>query len=397
MNKTVFYSWQSDLPKSVNLNFIEGAILSSIKSLKKLEPVKVDLLLDKATRKLSGSPDITESIFTKISHSNLFIADISIINSSEKAHRKTPNPNVLVELGYAARTLGWEKIICLYNTDYGSFKDLPFDLRNRRIMSYSLKDKIKSKEKNNLSKEIHSAIFEMHSKGILNDKILDFLKKEIDKEILNIILAFTRYIYQKDTVSNIFKDVTEFLNYSEADILAILEKKKTLGFYVLKSFEKNEESFKYFVNQAIGSQYYNREILNALIDVLEWFSCYSKLRTEYFSVILQKHKEKDDSLFAINSSNVSSESGSTFPDRFLLMKKIDNEKSQVVNSGDFAVGHINSLTNYYSFNREEMSHFSSTIILLIKYINKWLDLTNGEFIIDFVKSFRMKKSDGEWF
>ena len=394
MNRTIFYSWQSDLPKSENLNFIEDSISSSIKSLKKLHPISIDLLLDKATRKLSGSPDIAESIFTKISNSTVFIADISIINSSSKGQRKTPNPNVLIELGYAARTLGWEKIICLYNTDYGSFKDLPFDLRNRRIVPYSLNRKSKSQAKKDLSKEVHNAVFEMHNKGILTDKILDFLKKEIDQEILNVILHLTRYIYREDDSTTMFESIQKFLNYSEIDILEILKEKKTLGFYVLKSFDENEKSFKNFVNQAMGSQYYNREILNALIDIFEWFSCYSKTRREYFSTIIKKHEEKDNSVYVINSSNVSSDSD--FPNRYFLMKKIDKNKGQVVNFGDFALGHITSLTNYYSFHEKKLSHFSSTIMMLLGFINKWLDLTNEEFIVDFVKNFRIKKADGEW-
>lgn len=75
-----------------------------------------------AIREETGMPDITESIFTKISNSSVFIADISIINDAW-INRKTPNPNVLIELGYAARTLGWDKIICIFNSDYGSFND----------------------------------------------------------------------------------------------------------------------------------------------------------------------------------------------------------------------------------------------------------------------------------
>ena len=39
--------------------------------------------------------------------------------------RFTPSPNVLVELGYAATVVGWENIICLFDSDYGVPKDLP--------------------------------------------------------------------------------------------------------------------------------------------------------------------------------------------------------------------------------------------------------------------------------
>lgn len=134
MKRTIFYSWQSDLPNNTNWGFIEDCLDTAIKELKRIEPVSINIDKDRATRNETGSPDITESIFSKISNSSVFIADISIINNIEKINkeeykstvfvqgqpiivnkvqniniRKTPNPNVMIELGYAARTLGWGK------------------------------------------------------------------------------------------------------------------------------------------------------------------------------------------------------------------------------------------------------------------------------------------------
>lgn len=44
-----------------------------------------------------------------------------------------------------------------------------------------------------------------------------------------------------------------------------------------------------------------------------------------------------------------------------------------------------------------MSLWTNNILyLLIESINKWLNITNNEFIIDFTKQFRIKKSDGNW-
>jgi hypothetical protein len=84
------------------------------------------------------------------------------------------------------------------------------------------------------------------------------------------------------------------------------------------------------------------------------------------------------------------------PNRHLLVKKVGSRKVQIINFGDFAQGHISSLTNYYSFNEKQISHLSNSVKMFIDSVNKWLDLTNGEFIVDFVKTFRIKKSDSEW-
>jgi hypothetical protein len=49
----------------------------------------------------------------------------------------TPNPNVLLELGYALYRLSWDRIICLNNEKFSKIEDMPFDLLQNRISRYS--------------------------------------------------------------------------------------------------------------------------------------------------------------------------------------------------------------------------------------------------------------------
>ncbi len=133
--KTLFYSWQSDLDPTAHHYLIRDALKNAIKILNK--EINFELSLDKDTQKTSGSPDIVDTIFRKIRLADIFVADVTIINPGY-AGRKTPNPNVLIELGYAVRTLGWERIICIVNTDKCRPEDLPFDIRNNRTSTYGI-------------------------------------------------------------------------------------------------------------------------------------------------------------------------------------------------------------------------------------------------------------------
>jgi len=99
---TIFYSWQSDLPDNTNRHFIQKAIEEAVKSLKKEDVLEVQPVIDRDTRGVPGSPDIADTIFRKIDASQVFVCDISIINKGLQS-KPTPNPNVLVELGYAMR------------------------------------------------------------------------------------------------------------------------------------------------------------------------------------------------------------------------------------------------------------------------------------------------------
>jgi hypothetical protein len=70
-----------------------------------------------------------------------------------------PNPNVLLELGYAAAQLSWDNIICVYNLAYGAVEDLPFDLRTRRILTYKVDlETEKAEARNELAKDLLRAL-----------------------------------------------------------------------------------------------------------------------------------------------------------------------------------------------------------------------------------------------
>lgn len=85
---------------------------------------------------VAGAPEIASTIFSKIASSEVFVADVSIINSIDLDARPTPNPNVLVELGYALGTIGPEHVILVMNKYFSPPEKLPFDLRTRRTIQY---------------------------------------------------------------------------------------------------------------------------------------------------------------------------------------------------------------------------------------------------------------------
>lgn len=133
--KTAFYSWQSDLPKASNLQLIRTQLRAAIS---RVEEDNDDLVIDvdEATRDLPGSPHIPTAITEKIRIADYFICDVSTINREDPNARKSPNPNVVFELGYAVATLGWGRIVMLVNKEFGGLSDLPFDFDRQRASAY---------------------------------------------------------------------------------------------------------------------------------------------------------------------------------------------------------------------------------------------------------------------
>jgi len=139
MKKIIFYSWQSDLPNGTNRTLIENTLKDTAKEIGE-ENADIEPVIDRDTQGVAGAPNIATAIFQKIDSADIFVADVSIIGSAKK--RSVPNPNVLIELGYALKSLGHERIILVFNTAFGKIEKLPFDLRMHRTLIYQCAESV---------------------------------------------------------------------------------------------------------------------------------------------------------------------------------------------------------------------------------------------------------------
>jgi hypothetical protein len=164
----VFYSWESDLPNATNRSFIEHALQEAAKRIRQDETIEVEPVIDRDTAGVSGSPDISATIFKKIDESDVFVADISIIGMA--GDRPTPNPNVLFELGYAKKALGSERLIMVLNTAFGSPEQLPFDLRPRRVVTYRMieSNSDRATERKQLQARLEAELRTVLGSGLVN-------------------------------------------------------------------------------------------------------------------------------------------------------------------------------------------------------------------------------------
>ena len=135
----IFYSWQSDVPNAVNRNFIRRALEQAVESLNRQEGADVEdaVRLDQDTQGVAGSPAIVDTILAKIEVCDVFLPDVTFV--PDNAARRTPNPNVMIEYGYALKAPSAAKIVTVMNTHFGPPTELPFDMRHRRFpITYDL-------------------------------------------------------------------------------------------------------------------------------------------------------------------------------------------------------------------------------------------------------------------
>ena len=147
MTYSVFFSWQADTPTEWGRNFVERALTTAAGNLTKDLTVEESirdsgLAIDKDTKGISGTPPIVDTIFKKIDSACAFVADLTFVGKRLNG-RPTPNPNVLLEYGWALKSLGHARIITLMNTAYGTPSDetLPFNMKHLRWpITYHLPD-----------------------------------------------------------------------------------------------------------------------------------------------------------------------------------------------------------------------------------------------------------------
>jgi hypothetical protein len=185
----IFWSWQSDYSPKTCRSFIKICLNEAIKQLaSELNVEDADRpSLDHDTKGERGMADITNTILNKIANSAVFVADLTPIATSPKG-KWLPNPNVMIELGWAMHRPGWERVIGVLNTASGAEEEnLPFDIRQRRIITYILDDKADGKTKKSvkakLTKELKDAILnnlEDRSEELASAKVIDGVSAKKD-------------------------------------------------------------------------------------------------------------------------------------------------------------------------------------------------------------------------
>lgn len=138
MNITIFYAWQSDRPGKVNHHLIREAAEAACARISVDESNDWVVAVDSDTQGEAGMCDIPNTILQKIERCDIFLADLTLIGTTDSdATKQIPNPNVVFELGYAARQLGFEAMVGVVNEEYGKVDGQVFDIKRRASLRYS--------------------------------------------------------------------------------------------------------------------------------------------------------------------------------------------------------------------------------------------------------------------
>lgn len=168
MKHPIFFSWQSDTPTTTGRNLVERALERAVEAIgldTEMEvAVREGLEVDRDTKGISGSPPIVDTIFKKIDGAAVFVADMTFAGRRPD-DAPIPNPNVLIEYGWALKSLGHARIVSVMNIAFGNPTDeeMPFDMRHlRHPIQYDCPagadEETRSTARSALTKQLESAI-----------------------------------------------------------------------------------------------------------------------------------------------------------------------------------------------------------------------------------------------
>ena len=128
---TVFYAWQSDTPLRFNRHLIRFALETAAKRISTDLALQIAVRIDADTEGVLGQPPVTETILNKIADCDVFAPDFTFVATAENGKR-VPNPNVMIEYGYALRAKGYSAMLPVMNAAFGAPENLPFDMGHLR-------------------------------------------------------------------------------------------------------------------------------------------------------------------------------------------------------------------------------------------------------------------------
>jgi hypothetical protein len=218
----------------------------------------------------------------------------------------------------------------------------------------------------------------------LNKELYDYAKMQIDREILSVTYQLQKMVYKLEEKDLSQTGISKFLSLTKDNIIELLNRTEYLGFQIFKHWETAEKGLHEIIRDPYILNRLENEQIISLIEImkdLRYIESIQKIDDLYIPM------DRIVKSFKIASGPEISHKNINFPDRYLLFKKINGDKSVVMDFGDFHLYNVESLLIVFRINEKYLDIYCFAIFDLIKDINRWLDLTGKEFLID-TKQFR---------
>ena len=214
----------------------------------------------------------------------------------------------------------------------------------------------------------------------LNKQLFDYAKMQIDRELMSIVNHLMKLVYPYEKQNFSFQGIQEFLFQNSSQIRNVIQSSDYLGFQILRNWSISERNLHSILESSFILHSLEDDQIISVICILKEVRFLESVQRNVADLYVHTEKRVDN--FKIRSGKEIGDRNIEYPDRYLLLRHLQNEKYQVTDFGDFAPYHFGDLLTIFRFNHKYLEGFSDSIVDLIKRVNEWLDLTGSEFLID---------------
>lgn len=221
----------------------------------------------------------------------------------------------------------------------------------------------------------------------LNKEVFDYAKMQIDRDILSIINQLQKMVYPLQEKDFSPAGVSRFLALGRNDLKEILSKNEYLGFQVFKKWEVSEQNLRNTLENSYMLKSLENEQIISIISIIKSLRHLESVQ-KYDEIYIRTGQKAAS--YRVVAGKELSEENIQFPDRYVLLKDLDDNKFLVADFGDFALYDEDQLLQVFVISQKLLEIYSIAIFDLITEINVWLDLTGEEFVVD-TKMFRLRR------
>ena len=209
----------------------------------------------------------------------------------------------------------------------------------------------------------------------------DHMKGRIDYCILEILKQISCVLFNTITMSDALAKVTEVLDFTEEKIVDILsDNHKVLGFFANNDLEEVKRKSEAIFSAITTSNVYQVEWAVLVLELIDWVRRYQYLISDRAKNILYSAVLEPIPYLNVVAGR---ELNPHNPDSsWLLLKKMGTDSGKVLYAGTMVKIDKKYLVSPWHINDAAVEKFAKCLVDAINMAKKWLDETEGEFILD---------------
>jgi hypothetical protein len=214
----------------------------------------------------------------------------------------------------------------------------------------------------------------------LNKELFDYAKVQIDSEILSIINQLEKIVHPYEAQDFSYAGISSFLSTGRDRFRDILEKSEYLGFQVFKNWTINHKNITAILQNPFIIQRLDNEQSISLVILLKEISALEADLRQATDIYLVTDAKANG--YVVKAGTEINERNTDFPDRYLLLRHLNDNKYVVADFGDFAPYQFQNLLKICKVNEKYLQNYADAIYRIVIQINKWVDTSGNEFLID---------------